>query len=171
MSRYWHHMMVAAAIIEGPSGILLVENRRSWQDATEWSLPAGILDPGETLIETAAREVSEETGLTVESWGGLAYVVHRIFADRKIQLGVHVFSAKSYSGEIELSDPDGIVVDACWADAERVRELMPSAAFHQPIGDWLTGPRSTRIYEYREIAGEPDELLSRSELGAKAEDD
>lgn len=160
--------MVAAAIIEGPSGILLVENRRSWQDTTEWSLPAGILDPGETLIETAGREVLEETGLTVESWGGLAYVVHRIFADRKIQLGVHVFSAKSYSGKIELSDPDGIVVDACWADAEQARELMPSAAFYQPISEWLDGPRSTRIYEYREVAGEPDQLLSRSELGVQS---
>lgn len=158
-------MMVAAAIIEGPSGILLVENRRSWQDKTEWSLPAGILDPGETLIETAGREVTEETGLTVQDWGGLAYVVHRIFADRKIQLGVHVFAAKSYSGEIELNDPDEIVVDARWADADEVRKLMPSAAFYEPITEWITGPRSTRIYEYLEVIGEPDQLLTRSELG------
>lgn len=156
--------MVAAAIIEGPDGVLLVENQRSWQSATEWSLPAGILDPDETLIDTARREVAEETGLVVEGWGGLAYVVHRIFAEKKIQLAVNVFVAKAYSGDISLADPDGIVIDARWANEGLVRELMPGAAFHVPLLEWLDGPRRTRIYEFRELPGEPDQLLSRIEL-------
>lgn len=31
-----------------------------------WLMPKGHVDPGETLEETAVREVNEETGLTVE---------------------------------------------------------------------------------------------------------
>lgn len=32
----------------------------------DWSLPKGKLDPGETWVEAAVREVGEETGLAVE---------------------------------------------------------------------------------------------------------
>ncbi len=35
----------------------------------EWSIPGGILELGETLVEGVARELLEETGLTGESAG------------------------------------------------------------------------------------------------------
>lgn len=41
----------------------------------DWSLPKGKQDPGETLAETALREVREETGLSA-SFTGFAGVVH-----------------------------------------------------------------------------------------------
>lgn len=40
-------------------------NRRS--DNGYWGVPGGILEPGESLEETAKREVREETGLEVRS--------------------------------------------------------------------------------------------------------
>lgn len=165
MNRYWRHLMVAAAIVEGPTGVLLVENDRSWQTGTEWSLPAGILDPDESLIDTAAREVYEETGLEITGWSGLAYVVHRIFAEKQLQLVVHVFAASAFTGDLVMADPDGIVVDARWTGASDLPLMMPGAAFYEPLLEWLDGPRRTRIYEYREIAGKPDELVSRVDLG------
>lgn len=55
---------VGALIIEG-SRILLVERGREPLKGY-WSLPGGVLETGETLIEGTRREVLEETGLVVE---------------------------------------------------------------------------------------------------------
>lgn len=52
----------AAVIILDPSGHLLLLERA---DTGGWGLPGGFMDPGESLEETARREVREETGLDV----------------------------------------------------------------------------------------------------------
>ena len=41
-----------------------------------WALPKGTPDPGETRVETALREVREETGLEVEIDGPLDSIEH-----------------------------------------------------------------------------------------------
>ena len=63
---------------EGP-GIVLVK-RRFDPLAGQWSLPGGTLEVGETLTAGIAREVVEETGLTVDV-GAMIEVFDRIFFD------------------------------------------------------------------------------------------
>lgn len=57
MQNKWHS---AGGIIVGPEGNIAITN----QHGDSWSLPKGHLEPGESVEETALREIQEETGLT-----------------------------------------------------------------------------------------------------------
>ncbi len=39
-----------------------------------YELPSGAIDPGETPLEAAKKELKEETGLLANSWTDLGYV-------------------------------------------------------------------------------------------------
>ena len=52
-----------AAIIRDEAGAILLIRRG---DGQGWSLPGGVLEPGELLADALVREVEEETGLDVE---------------------------------------------------------------------------------------------------------
>ena len=56
----------ASAIVTDELGRILLIKRR---DNTLWALPGGGHDIGETIEQTAVREVKEETGLDVEVTG------------------------------------------------------------------------------------------------------
>jgi 8-oxo-dGTP diphosphatase len=51
-----------AVIFDASRRVLLI--RRG--DGRGWSLPGGLMEPGETVVECLVREVREETGLDVE---------------------------------------------------------------------------------------------------------
>ncbi len=52
-------------MIENKKGEILLGLRQGSHGAGEWSFPGGHLEWGETIFETARREVKEETGLDV----------------------------------------------------------------------------------------------------------
>lgn len=56
----------ASAIVTDEHGRILLIKRR---DNTLWALPGGGHDIGETIADTAVREVKEETGLDVKVTG------------------------------------------------------------------------------------------------------
>ena len=70
---------VGAIVFDEAGRVLLVERGRP-PGVGLWSVPGGKLEGAETLAQAVAREVREETGLSVEV-GPLACVVERIGDD------------------------------------------------------------------------------------------
>lgn len=56
----------ASAVVADEQGRILVARRR---DNDLWTIPGGAMEPGESIAQTAAREVKEETGIDVEITG------------------------------------------------------------------------------------------------------
>jgi mutator protein MutT len=72
---------VGAVIFDDEHRVLLVKRAHEPLKG-EWSLPGGAVDVGETLVGAIAREVLEETGLTV-TVGPLVEIVERITRDER----------------------------------------------------------------------------------------
>ena len=56
-------VVTALVFIEQEGQLLLVQQNYGEQ---YWSLPGGVMEPGESVNQTAIREVKEETGLDVQ---------------------------------------------------------------------------------------------------------
>ena len=78
-----------------------------------WSLAKGTPDEGETLEETALREVREETGLEVTLDSNLGSIEYW-FADRDSEVRyhktVHFYLMKAIGGDTDRHDPEFDVV-------------------------------------------------------------
>jgi 8-oxo-dGTP pyrophosphatase MutT (NUDIX family) len=86
-------------------------------------LPKGGANPGETGEETAAREVREETGITVtvsERLGEVRYWYRR--HGRRVQKTVHFYLCTFVEGSTD--DHDDEVDDARWLPLEAARTQL-----------------------------------------------
>lgn len=109
-----------AVIFDDRGRILLI--RRG--DNKQWALPAGGMEPGESVTECMAREVWEETGLKVESSVAFAiYSEPRFTAPTRpeAQLLTVAYRVDEWSGELrrETEETD----DARWFSVEDLRGL------------------------------------------------
>lgn len=84
---------------------LVVGRRRRERDVQTWTLPKGTPIPGETLEQTAVREVGEETGLVVKITGPLD-AIRYTFVQRgtRIHKTVHYFMMQPIGGALEGHD-------------------------------------------------------------------
>lgn len=91
-----------------------------------WAIPGGTLKLGETLQEYAAREILEETGITINV-GDCVYVFDFIERDDQRKIKFHYvivdFAADYFSGEAKGADD---AEDARWFSPEDL-EAVPVA--------------------------------------------
>ena len=93
-----------------------------------WSLAKGTPEPGETLEQTALREVQEETGLEVEiaaPLGTIEYWFSRREPNTRFHKTVHFYLMAPIGGEINLHDPEFDVVQ--WFPSEEALEALTYA--------------------------------------------
>ncbi|MBI4460613.1 MAG: NUDIX hydrolase [Acidobacteria bacterium] len=83
-----HHRGSAVVLPRTDDGrILLVRQFRFAAGGFLWELPAGSLDPGETPLQTARRELAEETGYRAAKWRKLVeFYASPGFLDEKMTI-------------------------------------------------------------------------------------
>ena len=110
-------------LVDGKPRILLVHRG----DRADVSLPKGKLDPGETLPQTAQREILEETGLKVTLGAKLDVVEYRLPNGRdKV---VHYWTAEVDEHVLELATftPNNEIASLEWAPLEKARKKLSFA--------------------------------------------
>jgi 8-oxo-dGTP pyrophosphatase MutT (NUDIX family) len=100
--------------------VVIVPTRRAPDGSTVLALPKGHVDPGETALQAATREVREETGIVgelVDELGEVRYWYRR--GGRTVPKSVSFFLFSYLSGDTD--DHDDEVEEARWigfAEAE-----------------------------------------------------
>ncbi len=99
------YLAVSAAIFRGER-VLIVRRARPPAQGL-YTLPGGLVELGETLVEAVAREVREETGLTIEpvALAGYREAVLRDAAGRiERHFVILPFAARWLAGEVALNE-------------------------------------------------------------------
>lgn len=95
------------------------------------------------LVDGLTREVVEETGVEVFDWDGPVYEVFVEAPDLGWRARVEVHVAGSYRGDLQVDDPDGIVVEAAWVAPARCPQHLATGHrwVREPVVAWLDSRR------------------------------
>lgn len=107
--------------------VLLIRRGRPPRQG-QWSLPGGRIEPGETTLKAALRELHEETGVTAEILG-LIDVVDGLFPEAGRHYVLIDYAARWIAGEPRAGDDaaeavflplDEAVVRVDWSETRRI---------------------------------------------------
>lgn len=97
-------------LIQNNDGQILLGLRKGSHGEGEWAFPGGHLEFGETVFETARREVQEETGLNIEKFELISVVDEMRYIESNgkhyLNIGVRAFYE---SGEPKIMEPEKCV--------------------------------------------------------------
>ena len=124
---------VILIVFDEAGRLLLSREYRLAVGAWVYSFPAGLIDPGETPEEAAARELREETGLRLEEvWDTLPPAFSATgFADETTLTVIG-----RAAGEFGKSSSDEEEIAPGWYTKEEVRALLKTGSFASRAQTW-----------------------------------
>jgi 8-oxo-dGTP diphosphatase len=129
------------------SEVLLVLQGRSPEELF-WALPGGIVEADELVHDGLVREVREETGITIDELAHLAYVTQVDWQRPARVRGrdvpgylatIWTFDVRSWSGDVDVDDPDRVVVDAAFVEAAEAAERLARTEWLARAAAYLRG--------------------------------
>ena len=117
---------VGAAVFKENKVLLVLRGKPPAE--SQWAIPGGCVELGETLQEAAQREILEETGIVIKA-GKPVYTFDVVIRDENGRIQFHYviidLAADYISGEIRAGDD---AVDVRWISSEDMQYQNVSAA-------------------------------------------
>jgi ADP-ribose pyrophosphatase len=106
--------------LDAQKRILLVRQYRLPARQYLWELPAGKIDPGETALQAAKRELKEETGCRAKKWTKICdfYPSPGFLGER-----MSIFLARELA-EGEATPMDDERIEKAWFTVKQVEEML-----------------------------------------------
>jgi len=110
------------SVIFRDSSVLLAK-RNQEPGRGQWSLPGGVVELGETLIDALKREIYEEVSIKIEV-GCLVRLLDRILYDQKKRVRFHYVIA-NYWGWVVSGQPAPAtdISDTCFVSLNQVKKM------------------------------------------------
>ena len=105
-----------------------------------WSLPGGVAEQGESLLEALKREIEEESGVLIHDQVDPAYEIEMLDEQGSCSASIHAFSVHAQRAEILINDPDKHIVEAAWVPMNEAIEKLtevPIAMMRDPAIAYL----------------------------------
>ena len=117
---------VAFCLVENDKAEILFVQRAYGREKGKWSLPGGLVDPGESSRHAAYRETREETGIIVK-------ITHRLFTGNTNP--VKVFVGQPVGGRLKFQRRE--CLDVRWRNPERIKpEDLAFGGDRKALGLW-----------------------------------
>lgn len=144
----WFFVLV---VVRHEGRFLLVHERKHGQ---QWYLPAGRVEPGETLVQAALRETKEESGLDVELTGVLR-VEHTPSFGGSVRVRVHFLARPKPGASTEpRREPNEHSLEAKWISMAELKSFE------------LRGEEVREVFEFVEYGGPVAPISLLNEEGA-----
>jgi len=107
----------SAVILKNKAGLILMQQRK--YPYGKWALPGGLMELGESTVETAIREVYEETSVTIKNltllgvYSGKEYLCSAENGDEWYVVTT-AYITDNYEGEVVVNDDESIAFE--WID-------------------------------------------------------
>ncbi|MGL5256174.1 MAG: 8-oxo-dGTP diphosphatase [Proteocatella sp.] len=112
-------------IMDRENNKVLVQNRKKHPQGI--TFPGGHVEKGESFVESALREVKEETGLTVKNLKSCG-VIHWCNKDTDDRYLAFLYKTSEFKGNLKSSSEEG---DVFWVDIEKLETMELSDNFQE----------------------------------------